>query len=928
MLAPRETDVPALFLVFVVLPLVTYFILGKWSESSKRKEGISLIAGGAAEEALQVDHMAVGGILPVVHMPNSGIHQCARCFNPAGTRCSQCKSVWYCSGRCQIVHWRDVHKLECQQMGKDCHRSSLKCGSEEGSRGRGSYGETTKQSTFQYNVQQPSIDGAFSEDLALHPLTALTPTTTSGMVLSESQKSVINKLSAEIGTFLTDQIDSSNTADGAGLSSFGEACGSSFTLPNSSQPSEDPYLREVNFSLSERHANSPHAAKDGADRVEIECRNADGGNNFGIANSSTAAISGTKTHEIQTQMTSRQENYPSQRRIPCTDETNGLNCSSERTSMKKSSKLKVVSHANGIEQHKYQKSRMMVSKEQLSSDGELKTQTAKESGIAATKDNFPLQESNRDSNLDLTRMKGMKKSAKVDNHQHLEDSTTKKRKLKMIFPYEEFVKCFQYENFNVTPRGLVNCGNSCYANAVLQCLTFTKPLIIYLLRQTHSRTGCAKDWCLTCELEQLVMMLGQNGGPLSPINILIYIRSLNTQIGDGSQEDAHEFLRLLVASMQTICLEGFGGENAVDPRLQDTTFIQHTFGGTLRSKVKCMICDHESERYEKMMDLTLEIFGWVESLEDALTQFTSSEDLDGDNMYRCARCATYVHARKQLHIKEAPNILTIVLKRFQEGNYGKINKCITFPEMLDMIPFMTGTDDIPPLYMLYAVVVHHDTSNASFSGHYTAYVKDLQGNWFKVDDTEVQPVELSHVMSEGAYILFYMRSYPRPGRCGKSSRHQAPCKGQRASRPEPNNLRHNLVGQETIAESSNGVLIRESRSRLPSLRNYSEFPDAASSDWSVFTNSDDSSFTTESTRDSFSTVDHGDAASSSIFQSMYPVDPPTRRNISCSVFPGSKARTEYAAREERGFVSVSCVNYGSEARTEDVPQTSVDCSIW
>lgn len=58
--------------------------------------------------------------------------------------------------------------------------------------------------------------------------------------------------------------------------------------------------------------------------------------------------------------------------------------------------------------------------------------------------------------------------------------------------------------------------------------------------------------------------------------------------------------------------------------------------------------------------------------------------------------------------------------------------------MLDMIPFMTGTDDIPPLYMLYAVVVHLDTSNASFSGHYISYVKDLQGNWFRVDDTEVE----------------------------------------------------------------------------------------------------------------------------------------------------------------------------------------------
>lgn len=45
------------------------------------------------------------------------------------------------------------------------------------------------------------------------------------------------------------------------------------------------------------------------------------------------------------------------------------------------------------------------------------------------------------------------------------------------------------------------------------------------------------------------------------------------------------FSRLLVASMQAICLEGLGGEKKVDPRLQETTFIQHTFGGHLRSKV-------------------------------------------------------------------------------------------------------------------------------------------------------------------------------------------------------------------------------------------------------------------------------------------------------------------------------------------------------
>jgi ubiquitin carboxyl-terminal hydrolase 36/42 len=84
-------------------------------------------------------------------------------------------------------------------------------------------------------------------------------------------------------------------------------------------------------------------------------------------------------------------------------------------------------------------------------------------------------------------------------------------------------------------------------------------------------------------------------------------------------------------------------------------------------------------------------------------------------------------------------ILGLLVLLHQEGKYGKINKGITFPDMLDMIPFMTGTGDVPPLYMLYAVVVHLDTLNASFSGHYVAYVKDLQGSWFRIDDTEVHP---------------------------------------------------------------------------------------------------------------------------------------------------------------------------------------------
>ncbi|KAL2234919.1 UNVERIFIED_CONTAM: Ubiquitin carboxyl-terminal hydrolase 15, partial [Sesamum indicum] len=878
------------------------------------------------------------------------------------------------SGRCQISHWRQVHKLECEQLGKDCQRSCLKPIPSEGSyQGTSlSCDKTMEQCSSQYNMWQPSVDKASLEDVVSPPSTTLTSATASSVMPSTAGKSVINRRSTEICSLLKGNRDSSRKADRAALKSPKEVSGFCFTHPPLVQSPEDAYLREGDCVLSEHHANVLPAAEKAygglrstlleSGTTESESLNVIGsGNNYGILNSSTAARSDTNAYD--TQMDLRNGDYLYQKRIPCCDEMKGFN-SSQKTSVKRSNKSRIISNSHGIEPHKSPKSRVKVFKEPPSSDTSVEVQNADESRIATTKVN--IQDCNRVANLGIMRMMGMKKSTKIDQQRHSEDSTNSHRKVKMIFPYEEFVKCFKFEVFNMTPRGLVNCGNSCYANAVLQCLTCTKPLIVYLLRQSHSRAGCAKDWCLMCELEQLALMLRESGGPLSPMNILMYIRSLNSQIGDGSQEDAHEFLRLLVASMQSICLEGFGGENFVEPRLQDTTFIQHMFGGCLRSKVVDPL-----ERCENIMDLTLEIFGWVKSLEDALTQFTSSEELDGENMYRCTRCATYVRARKQLSIQEAPNIMTIVLKRFQEGNYGKINKCITFPEMLDMIPFMTGTDDIPPLYMLYGVVVHLDTSNASFSGHYISYVKDLQGNWFRVDDTEVQPVELSHVMSEGAYILFYMRSYPRlaPARGSNMKASRRRNSGipkhdlseiQRSSRPEQSKLNHNLVSDHRLETNvdytniSRGILIRENRNR--SLKNYAGFSDVTSSDWSPFTSSDDSSFTTESTRDSFSTLDHAEVRFSSIFQSLYPADCTSRRTISCSVFPFSKSLTRFA-HEEKGFISFSSpprldqeeesawpdveirtagsygeisvgedVNYSSDPR-KGPPQTSVHCTI-
>ncbi|CAH8388932.1 unnamed protein product [Eruca vesicaria subsp. sativa] len=843
MLEPRGADIPLLFLVLVVFPVVAYILLGKWSDSSEKRGRANLLAQMAAEEALRAetevnvnrgvrfeavatenrglrthtkavpaasgavragfvagasgivaeqrfDSVAATSVVPI----NNEFHVCARCFNPAKTRCSRCKSVRYCSGQCQIIHWRLVHKDECIPV-ETCSSSSERA--------------------------------SFENDSVLHDQDM--DSTMYSNSTKQKAKGKTSKSSVEFESLgmSTPQVNTQ------GRKSLGK--------PDSSK--------------SNRESFSGEDACAGGDNKKGHTRH-----------KSRSNIAAMETNFRRHSLDNSCMQMNGQSFVSGMQET----CESNLGTRSSFGCPNAQFPANGTRAASLRKSG-----EQSCTETSKKGQVAAVSRTVRSKDTCIAEESNGiSSTMGLMKMMGLRNSTKHDD---------RLKNLKMLFPYEEFVKFFQCEVFYLSPRGLVNCGNSCYANAVLQSLTCTKPLVAYLLQRSHSRSCSGKDWCLMCELEQHVMMLRESGGPLSASRILSHMRSINCQIGDGSQEDAHEFLRLLVASMQSICLERLGGETKVDPRLQETTLVQHMFGGRLRSKVKCLRCGHESERYENIMDLTLEIYGWVESLQDALTQFTRPEDLDGENMYRCSRCAGYVKARKELSIHEAPNILTIVLKRFQEGRYGKINKCISFPEMLDMIPFMTRTGDVPPLYMLYAVIVHLDTLNASFSGHYISYVKDLRGNWFRIDDSEIHQVPMTQVMSEGAYMLFYMRSYPRPQRGEHNGKAQ---------------VRHSQPRDEMKEQ-------RRPVNRFKPRADHNK-AESTSSEWSLFTSSDEASFTTESTRDSFSTVDYTDGCNVldpsspfSIFNNLnHNVKPSSHNTVACRMFSGTKTETRYFVEEE------------------------------
>lgn len=238
---------------------------------------------------------------------------------------------------------------------------------------------------------------------------------------------------------------------------------------------------------------------------------------------------------------------------------------------------------------------------------------------------------------------------------------------KMLFPYEYFIELFDTD-IKFLPCGLVNCGNSCFANAVLQCLTHTQPLVAYLLGGDHGRHCKSVDWCFMCALQQHAVKVIQQR-PFSPSNILSHLSNIGRGLDFGNQEDAHEFMISAIHLMQSICLDGAGGENAVDACTEETTLIHHIFGGLLQSQVTCKQCRHQSNSYEIMMDLTVEINRNVRSLEDALAQFSAHEFLHGENKYKCDRCDAYVDAYKRIAVHEAPNVLVVTLKRFKKEEF-------------------------------------------------------------------------------------------------------------------------------------------------------------------------------------------------------------------------------------------------------------------